>query len=337
MKKFFFSILAVGAIVACTKSEVKYEGESEIAFRPVASTATKANVMHAIDGTEYPVNETFKVWGYWQLLDAGTDHSAFDAAAEYIKDGKEFAKSVDGFLWRGAAQPYYWPKTGSIVFACLSPAKDTQISNLEHNIVDDCFKFTYVSPNAYGKVDASKTVDVMWTDATESYNEKTAAAGVPVTFKHALTWITFKVLGDEVTSGGNFVINSLTMNKVMIAGNFTSNDRKWAPTNLHQDFPVFSGERNLTTEPAVIENVDRGTLIIPQVKADDDLTNYTATIEFTNNLGDEVINETITVGLGRGWEIGKHYTYTIKFTTTEILIEPHMEDWVEVDAGTQIF
>ena len=37
------------------------------------------------------------------------------------------------------------------------------------------------------------------------------------------------------------------------------------------------------------------------------------------------------------WEIGKHYIYTIKFTTSEILIEPHMEDWVDVDAGTQIF
>ena len=50
MKKFLFSILAVGAIVACTKSEVKYEGDTEIAFAPVASTATKA----AIEGTYYP-------------------------------------------------------------------------------------------------------------------------------------------------------------------------------------------------------------------------------------------------------------------------------------------
>ena len=177
----------------------------------------------------------------------------------------------------------------------------------------------------------------MWTDATASYNEVTAKDGVPVTFKHALTWITFKVLGDDVTSNGNFVINNITMNDVLIAGTFTSNDRKWETSNMIQKFPVFAGNRNLTTEPAVIENVERGTLIIPQVKADSDLTNYTATIEFTNNLGDEVINEVITVGLGRGWEIGKHYTYTIKFTTSEILIEPEMEDWIEVDAGTQIF
>lgn len=336
MKKFLFSVLAVGALVACTKSEVKYDGESEIAFRPVASVNTKANVLNAIDGTDYPVNETFKVFAYWQLLDAGTDHSAFNAASEYI-EGKEFAKAVDGTLWRGAEKPYYWPKTGSMVFACLSPNTDSQISNISHDVVNDKFSFSYVSPNAGGKIDPTKTVDVMWTDATASYNEATAKDGVPVTFKHALSWITFKVFGDEITSGGNFVINSLTMNKVKIMGNFTSHDRTWNSISTENSFPVFTGARNLTTEPAVIENVDRGTLIIPQVKAVDDLTNYTATIEFTNNLGDEVIKEVVTVNLGRGWEIGKHYTYTIKFTTSEILIEPHMEDWVEVDAGTQVF
>ena len=336
MKKFFFSILAVGAIVACTKSEVKYAGETEIAFAPVASTVTKANVLNAIDGTVYPATETFKVYAYWQLLDAGSDHSAFTDAADYIA-GKEFAKASDGELWRGANKPYYWPKTGSMVFACISPNADTQLTNVQHDVVNDRFSFSYVSPNGGGKVDPSKTVDIMWTDATASYDEKTASAGVPVTFKHALTWITFKVLGDEVTSGGNFVINSLTMNKVNIKGNFTSDDRTWNNISTENSFPVFVGERNLTTQPAVIENVDRGTLIIPQVKADSDVTNYTATIEFTNNLGDEVIKEVKTVVLGRGWEIGKHYTYTIKFTTSEILIEPHMEDWVEVDAGTQVF
>ena len=334
MKKFLFSVLAVGAIVACTKSEVKYAGETEIAFAPVASVATKANVMHAIERTEYPVNETFKVFAYWQLLDAGTDHSAFNDAAEYIQ-GKEFAKSVDGPLWRGAAKPYYWPKTGSMVFACLSPA-DVNVLSFSHDVVADKFTFVYTSPMVDGKINTAETIDLMWTDATNSFDEKTATNGVPVTFKHALTWITFKVLGDEVTSGGNFVINSITMNDVIQAGKFTSDNRKWTKNDFGTTLPVFSGARNLTTEPAVIENVDRGTLIIPQVKEDSDLTDYTATIEFTNNLGDTVLNEVVTVNLGREWEIGKHYIYTIKFTTTEILIEPHMEDWVEVNKETQI-
>ena len=326
MKKFFFSILAVGAIVACTKSEVKYEGESEIAFRPVASVATKANVMHAIDGTDYPAAETFKVYAYWKSDKvAGTDHSEFADAAKYI-DGKEFAKSVDGTLWRGAEKPYYWPKTGSMVFACLSPA-DAPVTNITHNVVNDQFVFGYASPAT-----TAETIDLMWTDATVSYNEKTAVPGVPVTFKHALSWITFKVKGDEVTSGGNFVINNLTINEGIPQGAFLSAGREWQNTGSPVDVTVFDGEKNLTTEPVVIENVDRGTLVIPQVN---DTKNYKATIKFTNNLGDEVINEVVTVDLGKGWEIGKHYTYYITFTAKEILIEPHMEDWVEVDAADQ--
>ena len=326
MKRFFFSVLAVGALVACTKSEVKYEGESEIAFRPVASVATKANVMHAIDGTEYPANETFKVYAYWKSDKvAGTDHSEFAGAAEYIK-GQEFAKAVDGALWRGAVKPYYWPKTGSMVFACLSPA-DAPVTNITHNVVNDQFVFGYASPAT-----TAETIDLMWTDATVSYNEKTAVPGVPVTFKHALSWITFKVKGDEVTSGGKFVINNLTINEVIPQGSFLSAGREWQITGSPVDVTVFDGEKNLTTEPVVIENVDRGTLVIPQIN---NTKNYKATIEFTNNLGDTVIKEVVTVDLGKGWEIGKHYTYYITFTATEILIEPHMEDWVEVDAADQ--
>lgn len=327
MKKFFFSILAVGALVACTKSEVKFEGETEIAFAPVASVATKANVMHAIDGAEYPVNETFKVWGYWQLLDSGNDNSAFTDATTYI-DNKEFAKSVDGALWRGKVNPYYWPKTGSMVFACFSPA-DAPVNNLTHDVVADKFSFTFP-----GTAKTSETVDIMWTNTTNSYNEKTATAGVPVTFNHALSWITFKVKGDAVTSNGGFVINSLVMDQVYIGGRFTSDNRVWTGQYNPAPIEVFTNSpRNLTTDYDVLEDVTAGTLVVPQ----DYLLskNYTATVKFTNTLGDYDINEVVTLDLGRGWEIGKHYTYYITFTATEILIAPEVTDWKEVDPTDQ--
>ena len=89
MKKFLFSVLAVGSIVACTKSEVKYAGETEIAFAPVTSAATKANVLGAIDGTAYPTDETFYVWGYWQDCPAGSDNSTFTDPKTYI-NGQAF-------------------------------------------------------------------------------------------------------------------------------------------------------------------------------------------------------------------------------------------------------
>jgi hypothetical protein len=327
MKKFFFSILAVGAMVACTKSEVKFEGETEIAFSPVTSVATKAHKMHAIDGTEYPVNETFRVWGYWQLLDESTDHSAFTSATKYI-DNKEFAKANDGTLWRGAEKPYYWPKTGSMVFACISPAEIAA----SHDVVADNFSLHYESPLSSDEtgIDTQKTIDLMWTNTTKSYDENTAVSGVPVTFNHALSWITFKVKGDEVTSAGNFVINSLTMNQVAYKGNFYSKNEDWQLADAKTDVPVFVGNKNLTTEFAVIENVADATLVLPQINNTND---YIATIKFTNNLGDTSIEEVVTINLGEGWKIGKHYTYSITFTATEILIAPEVTDWEETVGG----
>ena len=50
MKKIFFSIMAVAALAACTKSEVAYEAPAEIGFKAVAGNITKT----AVDGDVYP-------------------------------------------------------------------------------------------------------------------------------------------------------------------------------------------------------------------------------------------------------------------------------------------
>ena len=320
MKKFFFSILAVGAIVACTKSEVKYDDASEIAFAPVASTATKVN--GAIDGTVYPTSEEFRVWAYWQELDEQTDHSSFTDAKTYI-NGKRFSykDGTAGLIWAGSSKSYYWPKTGSLVFACLSPADaDITIDESTHDVVADKFEFSYTNPH-----ETDKTRDIMWSDCTLSYDEQ--KDGVPVKFNHALSWITFKVQGkdgDAVLNGG-FVIKSLKINQVKTKANFVSSDRSWTSHQLPEDYLVYEGNRTLTATTTEIENYEQGTLVIPQTQNE----GYTATLVYTNNLGDTPIVETKHLQLGAGWQIGVHYTYTITFSTTEILIAPTVEDWVE--------
>ena len=50
MKKIFFSIVALAALAACTKSEVAYEPTDEIGFSVVAGNMTKA----VVDGETYP-------------------------------------------------------------------------------------------------------------------------------------------------------------------------------------------------------------------------------------------------------------------------------------------
>ena len=318
MKKFFFSILAVGAIVACTKSEVKYDEPSEIAFAPVSSVNTK--VAGAIESTTYPTNENFLVWAYWQDVPAGSDKNAFTAPTTYI-EGKEF-KNATNKLWKGANRSYYWPKTGSLVFACVSPA-DVFTTLPNHSLSDNKFDFNYSGP-----WNTASTRDLLWANCAASYNEATAGTtGVPVKFKHALAWITFKVKGEGVASGA-YTMTSLTLNDVNTTGDFTSQDNgNWSNVIDPNTYNVFAGSQPLTASFVDLETNPRGTLVIPQTKTGD----YTATLKYTNATGDNDINETIELKLGTGWEIGKHYIYNITFSPTEILIAPTVEDWVPVE------
>lgn len=327
MKKFFLSILAVGALVACTKSEVKYDDASEIAFAPVASTATKANVMGAIDGTTYPTDETFYVWGYWQDVPAGSDNSAFTDPKTYI-DGQAF-KYASGKVWKGRDKSYYWPKTGSMIFACLSPVDAPFHGGVKnHSLAGNNFTFAYNNPS-----NTAKTVDLLWANNTLSYTEATAGtAGVPVKFSHALAWITFRVKGESVANNGGFKINRLTLNKVNTDANFNSTgngawDGHTSPANYEVYTDVTDGSQNLTSSFVDLENNAKGTLVIPQTKSED----YTATLVYTNYLGDTPIVETIELKLGTGWGMGIHYIYNITFTPTEILIAPEVVDWIDVE------
>lgn len=328
MKKFFFSILAVGAIVACTKSEVKYDDASELSFAPVTSIVTKANVMGAIDNTTYPTDETFYVWGYWQgNVPAGSDNTAFTNPSTYI-NGQVF-KYASGNIWQGRDKSYYWPKTGSMIFACLSPV-DAPIQGFnpaQHSLAGNAFNFAYKNPS-----DTDKTVDLLWVNNTPSINEGAAINGVPVKFNHALAWITFKVQGESVTQDGGFKVNSLTMNDVYTYGAFNSfGNGSWTNHGDPADYVVFTdanGSQNLTSALVDLENNPKGTLVIPQTGA------YTATLVYTNYLGDTPIVETIELNLGAGWEIGKHYIYNITFSPKEILIAPEVVEWVETSGVT---
>ena len=125
MKKFFFSILAVGALVACTKSEVKFDDASEIAFAPVASTATKA----AITDLQFPSAKDFNVWAFYGKESPSATPTYQNYTTKYIDDAT-FTRRANSFNWGGKALSYYWPNNGSLVFAGYS-APESSIGGLK--------------------------------------------------------------------------------------------------------------------------------------------------------------------------------------------------------------
>ena len=85
MKKIFYSLLAVAALASCTKTEAVYmEDQAEIKIKPATALATKANVLAAIDGTEYPTAENFDVYAYWANLPAGSEFTTADGVTTYL-------------------------------------------------------------------------------------------------------------------------------------------------------------------------------------------------------------------------------------------------------------
>lgn len=325
MKKFFISILAVGALVACTKSEVKYDDASEIAFAPVAANATKA----AIDGTFYPENIPFNVFSYYAVdVEPGqvTDFSKFTTT--YLDNKKFDCKSTSG-LFVGAEHPYYWPKTGSLVFAGYSPDASTFTSTSQTYDLTDGLTITDYVQSANTK----KTKDLMWFNRT-AYSYR-GYVGVPVTFRHACSWLSFYVTSQ--TPDAKFQVKKIVLTDVNVKGTLNAKpeeDPTWDLTTDTKPVVVMESNVEVPTNHQQVKVDDDGVIVLPQECV-------SATITYTMDNGAGVVIEQtqtfdLTAGInGAEWLYGRHYIYTIRFSAEEILISPNVEDWTDV-AGDMV-
>lgn len=362
MKKLVIAALAIGAMAACTKSNVQYEQPGEISLQPVAQKATKA-----VTGTTYPEDEMFNVWAWWVESGAGSINYS-ETAKDYIKEGtfKNNGTRWGGYdMTTGKVNPYYWPTTGSLFFAGYSPADVRTSGEFAYNLKAATMTITgYQQSN-----DITKTKDLMWFDVDKSYDKTTAqTAGVPVKFKHALSWLTFKFnLKDEQTAH-NWKVTNVKLTGIETMADCTIQkgaDPDWKDWTIPNE-STLSAESKATAKTIVIFDNDAGTeilysspdtwtngdntiqdfggtqlelgesngvLIIPQSCAEADAQleiSYLLKVPAGNN---EYISQSKTLFLNVGtedgttWKPGKHYVYTITFGADEILINPTIADW----------
>ena len=330
MKKLVLAALAIGAMAACTKSNVQLEQPGEIAFQPVAQKATKA----AVDGTVYPVDESFNVWAWWDDVAHSANPTYANYTAKYIDAGKFIAR--DNFNW-GGETPYYWPTSGSLVFAGYSPANAAGIFNY---ILDDT---TFKAEGYSQSTDVSQTKDLMWFDVEESHLKNPGTddvKGVPVLFKHALSWLTFNFVLDKEIGNHKWEITGVTLKQVNTKGDFeavkSTNPGTWTLSTDaadKKDMTVYTktggAAEYITTTSTSYENTENGVVVIPQqcVKL---LVNYN--LEASTGV---VIPQEVTLDLtagtdGSNWLTGKHYVYTVVFGANEILVSPSVHDWEDV-------
>lgn len=331
MKKIFISLLAIAAIASCAKTEdVFTEGDSEIMLSPVTALQTKANYLGAVDGIVYPTQENFDVYAYWKNVPAGqefTDGSLF--LESLTEGGAEFTNK--GNYW-GGVDKYYWPKNGSLRFAAYSPAHLT----VEHAQVNDVYTVTgYEQPS-----NTAETWDFLVAPTSPSYSMMTATEKVAIEFQHALSWITLKVVAKDADAAKAFDIKKVTINGVNTKADFAASMldgiqyNEWSNQNTTAPVVVFEGSQKVTLDVTNIESTVAGTIVIPQ-------NTTTVTVDFDQyglNGTADTPGMTVTLDLvldtdNTPWEPGKHYNYNLIFGLDEILINPSVADWTEVEVG----
>lgn len=330
MKKSLIIALGAIALVACTKTSVSYEQTGEIGFAPVVrKNSTKA----AVEGTEFP-NQNIKVFGYYDnSMAVGSSYSAGKFAVEYLP-GVEFAKN--GAIWAGANNNhYYWPKTGSILFAGYSPV-DFGINKVTFSLAGNKFSVAELDQPEF-----SDTKDLLYAGYTTSVLGRT----VDMVFSHALSWVTVKASAAAA--------NQIKITKIKFVGLAAKGSSDGLPlwtTTGTKKITVFAPASAFavpagTTGTLVESNPDCG-LVFPQIlteaaaievsyEMNNGANQWFAQAPFVQKLnllksGADTINK---------WEAGKHYTYIINFSaiegpdsSNEITIAPTVNDWKPVTA-----
>lgn len=347
MKKIISIVLGVAALAACTKTSVNYEQPGEIALAPV----TRANMTKAaITGTTFPTTNDMGVYAFYnagKLKDTPKDQFLAGSAA-YLEDVK-FVNRTGSGNWGGDGKSYYWPKTGSLVFAAYSPS----VAELSYNEQKDEFSATSYVQSA----DLSSTVDLLWSPMTAKSHDKTTTA-VSMVFYHAMSWVTVQVVAANEKSNSQFKIKSVELNDIVNKGSFKTAGATitWTPsTTDKQTLTVFSDNNYKVVElPAAekpvqaLETNAKGTVVIPQT-----LNDVTLTVVFSQLMptGSWSADQNLTFKLNEckagdpavalnEWKNGKHYIYTLNFNVkgatgeNEILIAPSLTDWDPVNASS---
>ena len=329
MKKSLIIALGAIALVACTKTSVSYEQTGEIGFAPVVrKNSTKAAVQGAVQGATFP-EQNIKVFGYYDnSMPVGSAYKDGNFAVEYLP-GVEFAKK--GTNWAGATTHYYWPKTGSMLFAGYSPV---DFAGVTFTLANNKFSVKECSQPEF-----SATKDLLYAGRGTSVLGGT----VDMVFSHALSWVTIKA---KAAAAEQIKITNIKFVGLAEKGSSTGLP-EWTTTGT-KEITVFNPEAasEVPAEVTLVESHENCGLVFPQ-----ELTNAEIVISYEMNngadkwfaqapfvkklnslkSGDDIINK---------WVAGKHYTYVINFSaiggepgsSNEITIAPTVKEWDDVTA-----
>ena len=333
MKKSLIIALGAIALVACTKTSVSYEQTGEIGFAPVVrKNSTKA----AVTNTTFPAEWSIKVFGYYDnSKDKNSSYADGSFTVDYLP-GVEFSKKEGATQWTGLENPYYWPKTGSMLFAGFAPGNfkpTSDYTGVTHNKGNNTF-----SVPEFEQPDFSATKDLLYA----GYQTSVLGETVTMAFSHALSWITVKAAADKD--------NQIKITKIEFVGLAKNGKSTTLPTwEVSADKKALDVFTSTTGHPVkkvtdanqaeTIETNKDGGLVFPQTLTNDAM--IVVSYEMNNGAGTFVAQSPFSKQLNElksgaepisKWKDGKHYIYIINFgatdlETNEIKISPVVKTW----------
>ena len=260
----------------------------------------------------------------------------FGVSANYIskKDGVERSlflneeATLNGSYWF-TSNNATWPLDGSVSFYAYAPYNETSLS-LQGS--DDFVKNKTIRYTA--NPDFSKQPDLIVAKSkNNAFTSSTANKAVSLSFRHALTAITFSISADMIPGK----VKSITVSGVYGQGDYDFSTEKWkyGATSTYvitpKDPSVKAGESKALTDK------NSALMMIPQDFGPKANANAKVSMVFYDGNKDKK-DKTVSFSLKGSWEAGKHITYVLsssKITTLKMGSLAYPTGWNSVNTGAK--
>ena len=346
MKKIFFSLVALAALAACSKSNIEYaDNQMEISFAPVSKVNTKA----AITSTDYP--DALDMYVFAEAGEPNVEVTG-DNYDPYFKNALfQHGSNADNVF--SGATPYYWPNVKKLIFSGLSASGNVNAEDdpATTNVVEGAIP-TYeynttaaewqITLEGYTPTAGTATLgnnDLMWFSTVGPFAKPATQRDwtVDAIMKHACAWVTINIKGDDVTgaTGSSWQIDDLKFAKLSQSGDVVlGSAAQWTPAEA-KEFDAYTKASSTTLTSGYVDYTQltyKDLVVIPQSAKTLTVT-YTFESDPVNDITTTEVKEIpLTFDGGENWEAGKHYIYNITIGTQEILIHPKAQDWTVVTA-----
>lgn len=303
-----FASAAIVALASCAKTEVVYkDAPQEIAFKQITGPMTKADPK---------LSGTMGVFAQYNNTNTSTENAVYFGNTSFSEDGSTGN-------WHATANKLYWPLEGNLDFTIYAPYDATAV---EYTPATNANVLVINVPD-------NKSAQTDWLYGSFRYHEKTKDnQNLPVSLKHALSKISVTVKSENTDV---FTITGLTLNNAFQSGKLTITYASTTPftgtcvpstpgsKETSYTYTELNGAdiSNTAVTSAAIPFEDR--LVFPSTTSDGNDRYFVLQYKMAGSATELSAKIPVT----DAWDTGKHYTYAITMTATEIYLTPTVASW----------